>query len=46
MNQEEYEEQLKMAGEFHGEICGGIAIGTIVFQKIKFIFLYIILIYF
>ena len=28
MNQEEYEEQLKMAGEFHGEICGGIAIGT------------------
>ena len=28
MNQEEYMEQLKMAGEFHGEICGGIAIGT------------------
>ena len=28
MNQKEYEEQLKMAGEFHGEICGGIAIGT------------------
>ena len=22
MNQEEYMEQLKMAGEFHGEICG------------------------
>ena len=28
MNQKDYEEQLKMAGEFHGEICGGIAIGT------------------
>ena len=28
MNQDEYMEQLKMAGEFHGEICGGIAIGT------------------
>ena len=28
MNQKEYEEQLRMAGEFHGEICGGIAIGT------------------
>ena len=28
MNEKDYEEQLKMAGEFHGEICGGIAIGT------------------
>ena len=28
MNQKDYEEQLKKAGEFHGEICGGIAIGT------------------
>ena len=28
LNQDEYMEQLKMAGEFHGEICGGIAIGT------------------
>ena len=25
---EDYEEQLAKAGEFHGEICGGIAIGT------------------
>ena len=28
MNQKDYEEQLAKAGEFHGEICGGIAIGT------------------
>lgn len=28
MNQKDYEEQLKIAGEFHGEVCGGIAIGT------------------
>lgn len=28
MDQKTYEEQLKKAGEFHGEICGGIAIGT------------------
>ena len=28
MNIEDYDEQLKKAGEFHGEICGGIAIGT------------------
>ena len=28
MNQKDYEEQLQIAGEFHGEICGGIAIGT------------------
>lgn len=28
MNQEEYMEQLEIAGNFHGEICGGIAIGT------------------
>lgn len=28
MNQKDYDEQLKKAGEFHGEICGGIAIGT------------------
>lgn len=28
MNLEEYDEQLQIAGDFHGEICGGIAIGT------------------
>ncbi len=28
MNIEEYDEQLKKAVEFHGELCGGIAIGT------------------
>ena len=28
MNQKDYDEQLKKAGEFHGEICGGLAIGT------------------
>lgn len=28
MNIEDYDEQLKIAGDFHGEICGGIAIGT------------------
>lgn len=28
MNMEDYDEQLKIAGDFHGEICGGIAIGT------------------
>ena len=28
MDIKDYDEQLKMAGEFHGEICGGIAIGT------------------
>lgn len=28
MKIEDYDEQLKKAGEFHGEICGGIAIGT------------------
>ena len=28
MDQEEYMEQLEIAGNFHGEICGGIAIGT------------------
>ena len=28
MNQKDYEEQLKKAGDFHCEICGGIAIGT------------------
>ena len=28
VSMEDYDEQLKMAGEFHGEICGGIAIGT------------------
>ncbi len=25
---EDYEEQLAKAKEFHGEVCGGIAIGT------------------
>ena len=25
---EDYEEQLAKAAEFHGEVCGGIAIGT------------------
>ena len=25
---EDYEEQLEKAKEFHGELCGGIAIGT------------------
>lgn len=28
MNENDYAEQLKKAREFHGEICGGIAIGT------------------
>ncbi len=28
MDIDEYMQQLEMAGEFHGEICGGIAIGT------------------
>ena len=28
MKIEDYDEQLAKAGEFHGEICGGIAIGT------------------
>lgn len=28
MNMKDYDEQLKIAGDFHGEICGGIAIGT------------------
>lgn len=28
MNMDDYDEQLKIAGDFHGEICGGIAIGT------------------
>lgn len=28
MNVEDYDEQLAKAAEFHGEICGGIAIGT------------------
>ena len=28
MNIEDYDEQLKKAVEFHGELCGGIAIGT------------------
>lgn len=28
MNQKDYEEQLLKAIEFHGELCGGIAIGT------------------
>lgn len=28
MNQKDYEEQLSKAIEFHGELCGGIAIGT------------------
>lgn len=28
MNENDYAEQLKKAGDFHGEICGGIAIGT------------------
>ena len=28
VSMEDYDEQLKMAGDFHGEICGGIAIGT------------------
>lgn len=28
MNIEDYDEQLKIAGDFHGEVCGGIAIGT------------------
>ena len=28
MNEKDYEEQLAKAGEFHGHICGGIAIGT------------------
>ena len=28
MNIDDYDEQLKKAVEFHGELCGGIAIGT------------------
>ena len=28
MSEEDYDEQLAKAGDFHGEICGGIAIGT------------------
>ena len=28
MNEKDYDEQLQKAGDFHGEICGGIAIGT------------------
>lgn len=28
VNKEEYEEQLKKVIEYHGELCGGIAIGT------------------
>lgn len=28
MTEEDYDEQLAKAGDFHGEICGGIAIGT------------------
>ena len=28
MNEQDYEEQLAKAAEFHGHICGGIAIGT------------------
>ena len=28
MNIEDYDEQLQKAVEFHGELCGGIAIGT------------------
>lgn len=28
MNQKDYDEQLKNAAEFHGHLCGGIAIGT------------------
>ena len=28
MSEEDFDEQLAKAGDFHGEICGGIAIGT------------------
>ena len=28
MNEEDYMEQLKIAGDFHGEICGGVTVGT------------------
>lgn len=28
MNEEEYMEQLEIAGNFHGEICGGVTVGT------------------
>ena len=28
MNEQDYDEQLAKAAEFHGHICGGIAIGT------------------
>ncbi len=28
MNEKDYDEQLKKAADFHGHICGGIAIGT------------------
>ena len=28
MNEQDYDEQLAKAAEFHGHVCGGIAIGT------------------
>ena len=28
MNEKDYDEQLAKAAEFHGHVCGGIAIGT------------------